>query len=133
MKKLAYISGPISGAGPHWAAPFMQAERYLRRQGWSVINPATLGEHDLSYDGTGIPAVHVLRAFLERDFRYLTQCDALVLIPGWSNSRGANAELVVSLMTNKTTYYFDPLTDDLSLIDPKPKREIVEFVVGGFE
>lgn len=131
--KTAYISGPISGAGPRWAEPFMQAEQYLRGQGWSVINPATLGHEDLGYDGHEIPAVHVLRQFLARDFKYLTHCDAIVLIPGWSNSRGANAEVVVAHMTNMATYYFDPLTDDLSLIDPRPKFEIVEFVVGGFE
>lgn len=129
--KTIYVSGPISGAGPEWAAPFDAAQRYFEDHGWQVVNPARIDPADLAYDGDGMPALHTLRVFLQRDFQYLTHCDAIALIPGWIASRGANAELAVALMMGLDVYYFvGPPMAEHRLGYAKPSKELLEKVMG---
>jgi Domain of unknown function (DUF4406)/Domain of unknown function (DUF5664) len=77
-----YLSGPMTGIDD-WNFPaFNQAADNLRRMGYTVSNPAEYGA-DPAFSWA---------ACLRRDIKDLVDCDVLVQLPGWENSRGANLE-----------------------------------------
>ena len=81
-----YVSGPMTGL-PEFNFPgFHAAARQLRAVGYEVINPA---EHD---EQPGRSWEHYLR----KDIRLLMDCDAVALLPGWGNSRGALLEKYIA-------------------------------------
>lgn len=82
-----YISGPMTGLPALNFPAFHEAARQLRAVGYKVINPA---EHD---EEPGLPWEHYLR----KDIRLLMDCDAVALLPGWENSRGARLERDIAL------------------------------------
>lgn len=78
-----YIAGPISN-DPDWRAKFNRAAGRLRGLGLDVANPAEFQwqeKEGISWDDC-----------LKRDIPELLQCDAVYLLPGWEQSRGAVLE-----------------------------------------
>ena len=98
-----YIAGPMRGI-PNLNRPaFYAAEAALLAAGWDrVFNPARM---DDELDGrvveNGTPASW--RHYAKRDLAVLIDTlrgeagDAVVLLPGWQNSKGANAEYCTAL------------------------------------
>jgi hypothetical protein len=79
----AYISGPMTGL-PHLNFPaFHAAAAALRAQGLDVVNPAELNP-DPQADW---------HACMRTDIKALCDCEVLVLLPGWEDSKGAHLEL----------------------------------------
>ena len=92
-----YISGPMNGVAEHNFPAFFAAERYLRKRGWEVINPARLDEEDPAPKGM---SYHQARRFyMDRDLNiimtemYAEFGDVMFLLPGWTQSPGAMAEV----------------------------------------
>lgn len=87
-----YISGPITGHDDY-KEKFAAADERLRAAGYKVFNPAKLGEHlnNLTYEET-----------LKVDLVILNSCDAIYMLPGWRQSRGANREYGYALGAGKT-------------------------------
>lgn len=83
-----YLAGPMSGYPEHNFPAFNEAARVLRERGHSVFNPAENVE-----GRTGEPRSFYMRL----DIPALLACDAVVLLPGWRNSRGANLEVWMAL------------------------------------
>jgi len=81
-----YISGPMAGMRDLNFPAFNKAEVFLDRLGHVIINPASLGQNKN----------WVWSDYLKRDLIALMPCDTLVLLPGWSRSKGALLELVVA-------------------------------------
>lgn len=66
---------------------FHAAARRLRVSGWRVVNPAE------NFGGrTDLPRELYMRA----DVFLLAMCDAIALLPGWINSRGARVEYLLA-------------------------------------
>lgn len=77
-----YLAGPMTGLPDlNWPA-FHAAAAALRAAGHDVVNPA-----EINTDPTA-PWEVCMRA----DIAQLVTCDALALLPGWLNSRGATLE-----------------------------------------
>jgi hypothetical protein len=88
-----YIAGPMSGIPEFNFPAFRAAAIDLRAQGYDVVNPAELDENDVLPDGT---AAHPWSFYLRRDLQALLDCDAIYLLPGWQDSRGASLEAHVA-------------------------------------
>ena len=111
----AYIAGPMTGLEHHNFPAFFRAEAFLRAKfPYGVfINPARLdadGTHvEIDWDVTDLDRVdwtalslEMLRLMgvgsitwetcMKRDIKALVDMDAIVLLPGWENSRGACLE-----------------------------------------
>ena len=60
---------------------FSNAEEYLEKLGFDVVNPSTVDSGIISYND-----------LLWADLRILMSCDAIYMLDNWKNSKGAKAE-----------------------------------------
>lgn len=91
-KTRIYLSGPISGVSDYMIR-FAEAEKELTGKGYSVINPAKVGNvlpEDMTYE-----------EIVEIDIQLLEYADAIYLLRGWQSSRGANREYGYALGAGK--------------------------------
>lgn len=99
-----YLAGPMRNIPEFNFPAFHAAAAKLRSEGHSVFNPA---ERDIEHHGTDISKGNAtgseeqatqdhgfsLRDALCADLTYICQtADAIALLPGWQNSKGARAE-----------------------------------------
>lgn len=99
-----YVAGPMRGIPEFNFPAFHAAADKLRAQGHSVFNPA---ERDNEKHGTDISKGNAtgdealatkqhgfnLREALGADLAFIcAEADAIALLPGWENSKGAKAE-----------------------------------------
>ncbi len=84
-----YISGPMTGMPDYNFPAFHEAARYFAKNcsGWEVMNPAENfgGRTDLSRE-----------TYLRADIKMLAECDAIAMLTGWENSRGAKLEYLIA-------------------------------------
>lgn len=80
--KTIYISGPMTGL-PALNRPAFDAESSrLRALGYTVVNPAEVELH----------AGATWHDYMRADIPLLCKCDAIVMLDGWTASRGAVIE-----------------------------------------
>ena len=82
---IIYLSGPITGSSDS-AAVFDRVRQELEEGGVSVINPAGL-------NGVASDGVLGYEDYMTIDKMLLSKAEALMLLPGWTRSRGCNREL----------------------------------------
>lgn len=95
-----YVAGPMTGYD-QWNFPaFFEAERQLLKLGYDVINPAhndgtTL---ELALESAGLPERpnHTWAWYMRRDLPHVLECDAVCVLPGWQESKGASLEVHVA-------------------------------------
>ncbi len=81
-----YISGPMTGY-PDWNKPaFAAAADQLRDRGYEPMNPA---EVKLGPGATW-------EQYMREDLKLLMDCEAVALLPGWEQSRGATLEASIA-------------------------------------
>ena len=85
-----YISGPITGLPNKNIEAFNTAAEKLRTLGFEVLNPFDL-------DQTGFNPEECWFKYLKRDLKEMLSCDALCLLPGWEESKGARLEIIVAI------------------------------------
>lgn len=96
MKKV-YISGQITGLDPDIAQMwFDKAELLLVQLGHKVVNPMNL-PHD--HAGTWAD-------YMKDDIEALRGCDAIMILPNWTESRGAKIEFQIAKFYGMEIYYF---------------------------
>ena len=82
MSSRIYLAGPMSGLPDFNFPAFHTAAGQLRAAGYDVINPAEVNtDPDAEWS-----------ACMRADITELVKCDAIALLPGWTNSRGATLE-----------------------------------------
>lgn len=89
-----YLCGPMSGIPEFNFPAFHAATKQLRDKGFKVFNPA---ERDLE-DGFN-PKTDKANTFLhymKYDLPAVMDSDAVVVLPGWENSKGAKLETHVA-------------------------------------
>ena len=81
-----YLAGPMTGLPDFNFNAFTAACAALRERGLSVVSPHEK-DPELETRGTWEACLRADIAILMRD------CHAMILLPGWSNSKGATLEL----------------------------------------
>lgn len=103
-----YLAGPMRGYHNFNFEAFDAATAYLREHGVEVRSPA---EHDRengfdetlnSLDGFDLGAA------LLWDLNQIYECDAIVLLPGWSRSSGCDLELHMARFIGRRVLYYHP-------------------------
>ncbi|MEY5100262.1 MAG: hypothetical protein RJA36_2981 [Pseudomonadota bacterium] len=97
--KRVYLSGPMSGIADNNFPAFHRAAAQLRASGLDVVSPAEIQEA-----GTW-------ELCLRADIRELCTCDAIALMPGWENSKGAQLELHVAHRLGMEVMHLQPSFD----------------------
>jgi hypothetical protein len=95
-----YIAGPMSGY-KDWNFPaFFEAERQLLALGYEVINPAhndgATVQEALESAGSPDRPNNMWAWYMRRDLPHVMEVDALCVLPGWQNSKGAKLEVHVA-------------------------------------
>lgn len=98
-----YISGPMEGVKDYQEI-FREAEEVLLKLGHVVVNPARL---DKVVKGIGISR----EDYLELDLKLLELGDAIVMLPGWQQSRGCNREYGYAVGTKKKIISYNTLKE----------------------
>ena len=90
-----YIAGPMTGLPDFNYPAFHAAAAAWRAVGWIVSNPAEnfAGHQDLPYAD-----------YIRKDLADLMACEAIALLPGWVESRGANLEHHVAAVLDMRMY-----------------------------
>ena len=112
-----YISGPMTNHPDLNRPAFDAAEKRLTAQGHFVINPHRIGAlfgtveelaksfgllYNLPCSANQPPWDHhideaLARAVMDADLAAVRSCDAIYLLRGWENSRGAKKELAEAI------------------------------------
>lgn len=87
-----YIAGPITGH-EEYHQRFQEARDALEDMGFRVINPAALDQV--------LPAGSTWHEYMSICLRLIRKADAVILLPGWENSRGACVEYGYAYATDK--------------------------------
>lgn len=113
-----YVAGPMRGYNEFNFPAFNRAAEYLRSHGWKVFNPAEKDiEHhggvDIS-EGNEEGSIELaekehgfsLRRALHDDTAWIcNHADAIYLLRGWQNSKGALAEKALAEALSLKVYY----------------------------
>jgi hypothetical protein len=99
-----YLAGKMRHVPLFNFPAFDAAAADLRSHGLTVISPAEL-DRAAGFDPVSLPANwdwgtlpedFALRHAAERDLAAILECDAIHLLPGWQESKGARAERAVA-------------------------------------
>lgn len=74
-----YIAGPMTGLPDFNYPAFHEVAARLREQGHEVMNPAENPQ----------PSCASWAGYMRLALAQLVQCDCIVLLPGWADSKGA--------------------------------------------
>lgn len=96
-KNRIYVAGPMTGLPEFNFPAFNTMAERLRAEGWHVENPADHGETE------GAEWADYLRF----DIESLATCEAIMLLPGWSKSKGANLEVHIAKQIGVTIMLSD--------------------------
>ena len=83
-----YIAGKITG-NPEYKQQFAEAEKKLRAQGHTTMNPAVL------------PDGFEHQEYMRVCFSMIDVCDAVYFLSNWEDSKGARMEYNYAFGTNK--------------------------------
>lgn len=102
-----YISGRVSGRPENEVRrEFRAAEEKIRRFGLEAVNPID----------NGLPASADWEEHMGRDIAMLLRCDAIYMLPGWRDSRGAVLEFGIARYLKKRVFRAETFENHVSYL-----------------
>ncbi len=99
-KKRVYISGPISGHDyDERKKTFYETQKRLEANGFEVFNPMQ----------NGLPKDATSQEHMRVDFRMVTDCDAIAMLPKWNHSAGCMQEFMVAVSSGLSIMFIKSL------------------------
>ena len=89
-----YLAGPMRGYPEYNFPAFHAAAKELRERGYKVWSPAERDEAEGFNPKTDV--AHSLKYYMRFDLPAVLDADAVVVLPGWEKSVGANLEVHVA-------------------------------------
>lgn len=108
-----YISGKITGTTDYMER-FERAEHELTTRGFEVVNPAK--------ENARLPEGTPWKIYMAESLRLLLYCDAIYLMDGWNDSRGAKIEFDTAIKCG-LQILAEPIDKDLKLCYNESKQE----------
>ena len=107
-----YIAGKITG-DKNYREKFNAVEKLLASQGYSVMNPARLG----NYPGFSWEEYMGVSTSMQRI------CDAVVFLPDWQESRGAKLEMKTAESLEQKIFLWFSVNDGFILAPYKQGKK----------
>jgi nucleoside 2-deoxyribosyltransferase len=102
-----YVAGPMRGYKDYNFPAFEAACVALREAGYEVKSPHEM-DLEIGFDPAKDEWTSAMaHDAITRDVEAIKWADAIVLLPGWEKSTGANAELGVALWAGKEVYQLE--------------------------
>lgn len=104
IEKTYYLSGPMSGIPEFNYLAFEAACQHLRGElGLTVVSP-----HNVQHNENGVVGSLPWTEYLRKDIQEMLAlgCNAIILLPGWSKSRGARLELQMALGLEMDVFFY---------------------------
>lgn len=119
--KTCYLSGKMRGLPNYNFPEFHRVTAILRSQGWRVISPAEIDNSEcepwVTDDKNIVCTSYQLtpndcRRLVARDVNYLLQLrrennDAIIMMPGYTESIGATAEKAIAIWLDLPVFLFE--------------------------
>lgn len=83
MSLVYYLAGPMSGKPGYNYKAFEEHAAHYRGQNFTVHSPHEIANGDTSKEYTW---------YIREGLKLLLECNAMILLPGWQDSRGATLE-----------------------------------------
>jgi hypothetical protein len=96
-----YIAGPMTGIKNFNAVSFDYTAEKLKEAGWLVTNPMDFQRHRLP-NLEGI--CDDIKSIIIIDVALLISCEAIWMLPGWQQSKGATAEYHLAIWAGLDIY-----------------------------
>lgn len=106
-KKKAYLAGPMTGLPEFNFPAFHAAAADLRKRGWEIFSPAERDESD-GFDPKN-DAAKSFDYYMAFDLPAVCNADAVIVLPGWEKSKGANLEVHVARQCDKPVLAYPDL------------------------
>ena len=126
----AYIAGPMKGRDRLNEPAFRAAMAYVNRLGYRAIIPhdITVREHHGpcpdGYDAA--QSDHSGWCYLRSDIAVMAACDVVVLLPGWTDSKGASIEHEIATRLEIPCFPLEQLPAASELFTAAPATETDE-------
>jgi hypothetical protein len=108
----SYISGPISGFDlDERRKTFAEAAVLVKRVlGGDVVNPMeVVPQCEYQCDPGQLadrpPYIHTWKCWMKYDIIAMLECDTIVMLPGWQDSKGACTERNIAIALGFQVYY----------------------------
>ena len=114
-----YLAGPMAGMPDCGYPVFADASKWLRDLGYDIVSPHEIQEPADVPEGEWSP--EAVRLDIQDG---LIHCGAIILLPGWTRSKGSIVEFNLAMGLGMEVYFFQPRTGMLTRMD----RPDVEWV-----
>ncbi len=103
-----YIAGPMRGIKNYNFPAFHSAESALDYDGWTVLSPASQDVKEGFDPETPQNELtqEALNKWIKRDAEMVFEADAICVLKGWENSKGAQVEVALARFANKPVYLY---------------------------
>lgn len=108
MVSRLYLAGPMRGYPRYNFDAFVAACRDLRGRGFTVISPHEM-DLELGFDPEDEFTQADLEKAIPRDVEGILKSEAVVLLPGWEDSKGAQTELSIALWAGRKAMLYPHL------------------------
>jgi len=108
MKKI-YLAGPMTGYELYNFPAFLEAEEAIKKKGWEVVSPARM-DIERGFNPIENPNAvftdDMLPGAIRMDVDAILSCQAIAMMDGWANSKGAKAEYYVAIWAGLERYRY---------------------------
>jgi hypothetical protein len=87
-----YIAGPMTGIPKYNFPAFDAALEVLGNEGIKCVSPHTIDHGETDENRGQLP----YQVYLRAGFKLLLECDGIILLRGWMNSKGTRHELHIA-------------------------------------
>lgn len=114
----AYLSGPMTGIPEYNYPEFERVTKYLRAKDMEVVSP-----HEIPAPVEELKDEALWEYYMAKCKEQVAECDTIILMEGWPESRGARQELQWAIEQHMPVYFIHPYSLEIWLMSRPDIKE----------